>query len=106
MAKLNDDMEAVYKYWLDVTSGDVREKVVRKGVNGVNDIFMELQQDYGQAETRVLADLINIFNTGKPQGVSVLNEQIDMRSKASGSPQIRPVVTLGSWRVLWATSLR
>ena len=32
MAKLNDDMEAVYKYWLDVTDGDVREKVVRKGV--------------------------------------------------------------------------
>ena len=78
MAKLNDDMEAVYKYWLDVTDGDVREKVVRKGVKGVNEIFMELQQDYGQAETRVLADLINIFNTGKPQGVNVLNEQIDM----------------------------
>ena len=55
-------MEAVYKYWLDVTGGDVREKVVRKGVNGANEIFKELQQDYGQAETRVLADLINIFN--------------------------------------------
>ena len=27
LAKLNDDMEAVYKYWLDVTGGDVREKV-------------------------------------------------------------------------------
>ena len=44
-------MEAVYKYWLDVTSGDVREKVVRKGAKGVNDVFKELQKDYGQAET-------------------------------------------------------
>ena len=31
LAKLNDDMEAVYKYWLDVTGGDAREKVIRKG---------------------------------------------------------------------------
>ena len=44
LAKLNDDMEAVYKYWLDVTGGDVREKVVRKGVKYVNEIFKELHQ--------------------------------------------------------------
>ena len=78
MAKLKDDMEAVYKYWLDVTGGDVREKVVRKGVTGVNDIFTEMHQDYGQAEERVVADLINLFNTGKPLGVSELDEQIDV----------------------------
>ena len=59
-------------YW------SVREKVVRKGVKYVNEVFKELHQDYGQAETRIVADLINIFNTGKPQGVSELDEQIDV----------------------------
>ena len=28
-----------------ITRGDVREKVVRKGAKGVNDVFKELQQD-------------------------------------------------------------
>ena len=78
MAKFLDDKEAVYKYWLDVTGGDVREKVIRKGIKGVNDIFTELRQDYGQAEDRKVGELTNLFNTGKPYGVSELDEQIDI----------------------------
>ena len=75
MAKLLDDKEAVFKYWLDVTGGDVREKVVRKGINGVNDVFTELHQDYGQAEDRKVGELTNLFNTGLTFGRSLKSTQ-------------------------------
>ena len=44
----------------------------------VNDVFGELQTDYGQAMHRELRRLINIFNSGKPEGCTELPEYTDI----------------------------
>ena len=52
LTKLTDDKERAYEFWYAITTGEVRSKVEQRGVLNVNDIFGELQTDYGQAMHR------------------------------------------------------
>ena len=107
IARLKDDKEVAYEYWWAITSGEVRSKIEIKGVSNVNEIFNELKTDYGQAQERELREMINLFKTGKPKGVSTLPEQLDMRryldSVSAGQDKIKhtmPVESRDSAEVL------
>ena len=72
LMKLNDDKERAYEFWYAITDGEVRSKIEQRGVANVNDIFGELQTDYGQAMERDLTRLTNVFTSGKPEGTTEL----------------------------------
>ena len=54
LVKLKDDKEKAYEFWYAIAGGEVRSKIEQRGVNNANDIFGELQADYGQAVERDL----------------------------------------------------
>ena len=78
IVKLKDDKEKAYEFWYAISGGEVRSKVEQRGVANVNDIFGELQTDYGQATVRDLKRLTNIFQSGKPEGCTELPEYLDV----------------------------
>ena len=80
VVKLKDDMERAYEFWYAISGGEVRSKVEQRGVTNVNDIFGELQTDYGQATVRDLKRLTNVFQSGKPEGCTELPEYLDVPS--------------------------
>ena len=78
VVKLKDDKEKAYEFWYAISAGEVRSKVEQRGVANVNDIFGELQVDYGQATVRDLKRLTNVFLSGKPEGCTELPEYLDV----------------------------
>ena len=78
IAKLKDDKEKAYEFWYAISGGEVRSKIEQRGVANVNDIFGELQTDYGQAMERDLKRLTHVFQSGKPEGTTELPEYLDV----------------------------